>query len=476
MKTQKILSLILAIALVFSVGCVSAFAEDAQALVFSTDTVLDLSVQGSFEADGEDGAIRAEKGAELTINGTDETIVTAKYVTEYTMAVWAKDPGTVVTINGGYYKNEGDPNDESHADLIYASLDANIVINGGTFECVTPKWTLNCNDNSNGTITVKGGKFYGFNPAEAQTGEGEIIVPAGYSVVEKDGWYEVVSNAKVYNGGTETLELSGELVADGEDGAIQAKNGAKLTITGTDADIVKAAYVTEYTMAVWAHDANTEVTINGGYYTNETDPNDASQADLIYASADANIIINGGTFKCVTPKWTLNCNDKSNGTITVNGGKFYQFDPSNTSVAPAGKTEIVLGEGCTVVKNGDWYEVVKGGEASIAYDSTSSVANETEGALRFVFKVTIPTPTETYFGAYLLPLDIFKASGVTKAVQVQYGTTEVKDAEKFSADLVKIPSAAFGKDIYAIPYIKTANGVEMFKGASASVNSASKAQ
>ena len=479
MKTQKILSLILAIALVFSVGCVSAFAEEAKPLVFNTDGVLNLSDKGSFEADGEDGAIRAENGAKLTINGTDETIVTAKLEKEFTMAVWAKDPGTVVTINGGYYTNEGDGTD--HVDLIYASLDANIVITGGTFKCDTPQWTLNCKDNSSGTITVKGGKFYQFDPSKANekvapTGDTEIVVPEGYSVVEKDGWYEVVSNAKVYNGGKETLELSGELVADGEDGAIQAKNGAKLTITGTDADIVKAAYVTEYTMAVWAHDANTEVTINGGYYTNEADPNDASQADLIYASADANIIINGGTFKCVTPKWTLNCNDKSNGTITVNGGKFYQFDPSNTSVAPAGKTEIVLGEGCTVVKNGDWYEVVKGGEASIAYDSTSSVANETEGALRFVFKVTIPAATETYFGAYLLPLDIFKASGVTKAVQVQYGTTEVKNEEKFSADLVKIPSAAFGKDIYAIPYIKTANGVEMFKGASASVNSASNAQ
>ena len=225
MKTQKILSLILAIALVFSVGCVSAFAETVEPLVFDTDTVLDLSVEGSFKADGEDGAIRAEKGAKLTINGTDETIVTAKYVKEYTMAVWAKDQGTVVTINGGYYTNERDPNKEDQADLIYASLDADIVINGGTFKCVTPKWTLNCKDNSNGTITVKGGKFYQFNPAEAQVGEGEIVVPAGYSVVEgADGWYEVVSNAKVFStNGTLDLTETGSFEADGEDGAIRAE-------------------------------------------------------------------------------------------------------------------------------------------------------------------------------------------------------------------------------------------------------------
>ena len=165
-------------------------------------------------------------------------------------------------------------------------------------------------------------------------------------------------------------------------------------------------------------------------------------------------------------------------TITVNGGKFYQFDPSNANeqVAPAGKTEIVLGEDCTVVKNGDWYEVKKVAEeekASITYDSTS--ANTDKGALRFVFNVKIPTPTKTYFGAYLLPLDIFKASGVAKAIQVQYDTN-IETETSFSADLVQIPAEKFATDIYAIPYIKTANGVETFTGKSASVNSASKAQ
>jgi hypothetical protein len=271
---------------------------------------------------------------------------------------------------------------------------------------------------------------------------------------------------KVYDSVTETLTLSGEFAADGEDGAIWAKNGAKLTINGTEDDTVKALYVTEYTMALWAQGEGTEVVINGGYYENEADKNNANQADLIYASADANIVINGGTFKCVTPQWTLNCKDNTASVITVNGGKFYQFNPAE---AQTGEGEIVLGDGCKVVKNGDWYEVIEGEEANITPDSTSSLIDEDgKGAIRFVFNVSIPEATKTYFGAYILPLDLFKASGVASAVQVQYDT-EIALSTSFSADLVKIPSDFFTRSIYAIPYIRTANGVVTFAGTSATV-------
>ena len=281
---------------------------------------------------------------------------------------------------------------------------------------------------------------------------------------------------KVYDAVKDTLDLVGTFEASGVDGAIWAKNGAKLTINGEGT--VKALLGTDqstgknYSMAVWAQGADTEVVINGGYYTNEVDPDYPSQADLIYASGDANITINGGTFECATPKWTLNCNDTSKGVITVKGGKFYQFDPSNTSVAPAGDTEIVVPAGYSVVKDGEWYEVV---EANITFDSASSVIKDGKGALRFVFKVEIPEATKTYFGAYLLPLNIFNASGVSNAVQVQYDT-EVATSSTFSADLVKIPQNYFGTSIYAIPYIKTANGVVTFTGETASVDSATSAQ
>ena len=78
--------------------------------------------------------------------------------------------------------------------LIYAEDSAKIVIEGGTFKCVSPEWTLNCNDNDSATITVKGGSFYKFDPSTASTGrDGEVIVAAGYKVVQNGDWYTVVA-------------------------------------------------------------------------------------------------------------------------------------------------------------------------------------------------------------------------------------------------------------------------------------------
>ena len=58
----------------------------------------------------------------------------------------------------------------------------------------------------------------------------------------------------------------------------------------------------------------------------------------------------------MTPQWTLNCKDGSGSTITVNGGRFYKFDPSKADV---GTGEIIMGEGCTVIQDGDWFVVSK---------------------------------------------------------------------------------------------------------------------
>ena len=111
---------------------------------------------------------------------------------EEAVAVWADKTGKVI-INSGDFRQVGVPADHSdHFDLIYADNDATIEINGGTFQCVTPQWTLNCKDGSNAKITVKGGSFYQFDPSNANVGAGEIIVPTGYHVEQNGDWYNVV--------------------------------------------------------------------------------------------------------------------------------------------------------------------------------------------------------------------------------------------------------------------------------------------
>ena len=99
------------------------------------------------------------------------------------MAVWAQGGTTI--INGGTYTNVGATGDDpTHYDLLYVKNGGQIEINGGEFKCQTPKWTLNIKNASRETasIVVKGGKFHGFNPMEAE--EGNFVAP-GYKVVEE---------------------------------------------------------------------------------------------------------------------------------------------------------------------------------------------------------------------------------------------------------------------------------------------------
>ena len=123
-----------------------------------------------------------------TINGLGKN--------DYSMAVWAKGNGKVI-INDGYFTNVGASSveDAEHFDLIYASENSQIEINGGEFKCETPKWTLNIKDRdrASASILVKGGKFHGFNPADCDTeGEHTNFVAPGYKVVETDGIFEVM--------------------------------------------------------------------------------------------------------------------------------------------------------------------------------------------------------------------------------------------------------------------------------------------
>ena len=119
-----------------------------------------------------------------TVNGLDKS--------GWSMAVWATDNGKVV-IKDGYFTNLGahSEEDSEHYDLIYASKNGQVEILGGEFECETPQWTLNIKNESRETakITVKGGKFHGFNPAEAEEGN---FVAEGYKVVEENNIFTVI--------------------------------------------------------------------------------------------------------------------------------------------------------------------------------------------------------------------------------------------------------------------------------------------
>ena len=144
------------------------------------------TVTGKIQANGTAGAIHGTGTAKITV---DATTVYGTYVSNYAMAVCASSRSEI-TIKGGEFANQAPAG--SNLSLIYAEDNAKITIEGGTFKCVSPAWTLNCNDSDSATITVKGGSFYQFDPSNVTVGEGEIFIADGYKVVQNGDWYNVV--------------------------------------------------------------------------------------------------------------------------------------------------------------------------------------------------------------------------------------------------------------------------------------------
>ena len=144
------------------------------------------TVTGNIQANGTAGAIHGTGTAKITV---DATTVYGTYVSNYAMAVCASSRSEI-TIKGGEFANQAPAG--SNLSLIYAEDNAKITIEGGTFKCVSPAWTLNCNDSDSATITVKGGSFYQFDPSNVTVGEGEISIADGYKVVQNGDWYNVV--------------------------------------------------------------------------------------------------------------------------------------------------------------------------------------------------------------------------------------------------------------------------------------------
>lgn len=138
---------------------------------------------------------------------------------DYSMAVWVTDDGTV-NITGGTFKNSGD-----NCDLIYASGKGTINISGGYFEAAgsisgnapgtkNPYSVLNVRDDDwkkgNAKIIVTGGIFKNFNPAN------NLSEGPNTTFVNSDK-YVVVKAEKTNNGWQSTNEVLTQAYSGGED-------------------------------------------------------------------------------------------------------------------------------------------------------------------------------------------------------------------------------------------------------------------
>ena len=173
---------------------VSTSIDAPTGFAITADTTVVNNGEITIKEDTEGTGVFTVTNGTLTLDGKGTIDGLGK--NDWSIAVWAKENGKVI-INNGYFTNVGAKSveDSEHFDLIYASGNAQVEINGGEFKCETPKWTLNIKDKDRATasIVVKGGKFHGFNPSDcASEGPNTNFVAPGYKVVEENGVFTVM--------------------------------------------------------------------------------------------------------------------------------------------------------------------------------------------------------------------------------------------------------------------------------------------
>ena len=198
---------------------------------------------------------------------------------------------------------------------------------------------------------------------------------------------DVVVTDEIYlSGKTYTVDLNGHTIkleyADGvkpNNGSVLyiGGKGGKLTINDSSASQTGAVYgsnktyTNKVTSAVRAGNYG-KLTINGGHFYGTSE---GTSCIFVYTSmssgSKATVEINGGSFETATPSgntyYVLNHQDNATGgcTITVNGGRFKNYNPGVTVVDPVNEKtgKISLGTDCRtteeVVGSDTWYIVTK---------------------------------------------------------------------------------------------------------------------
>lgn len=177
---------------------------------------------------------------------------------------------------------------------------------------------------------------------------GDKSITIDKNVILDLGNHTINSTAtKVINVSENATVKNGTVNGNGDDGVFYVTAG-HLMLENVNSNATESA--SHYAMAVWANGKGAKITINGGKYCQNITGSDA-QYDMIYASDGAIIEISDGEFHSETPKWTLNCRDRSGSKIIVSGGKFYNLNPAEPHVQPEGEEnqEIFIAEGYKVV-------------------------------------------------------------------------------------------------------------------------------
>ena len=364
-------------------------------LFVEADAVLNLNGHSIKNAEGnaDTDVIIVRKGAKLTING-EGTIEAVSGNDGYAII----SEGELV-INGGTYKAGVDAGDAPNA-VIYARGEGKVFVNGGEFPNENNStFVLNKKDADRATTTieVRGGHFCNFDPANnAAENAGTCFVADGYvSLPAEDNCFEVVELAGeitlpanltpakslvVLEGKSLKLNLGGFNIINA--GATEDLGVADGIIVYGKLEINGEGTVQGKTRSVWARgNTNAEVTINGGNYVGAVVD---GGCEVIYASGNGKIAINGGTFEAANmddssfaaPQYAvlnLHGNGKDGCDIKVYGGSFKNFDPAN-NISENPKHNFCA-EGCISLADGEWFNVVSGAVVTNADEFKAAASN-----------------------------------------------------------------------------------------------------
>ena len=350
-------------------------------LALANDLVLDLNghnitINNDSDELGEGDGIIVTEGT-LTIKG--EGTVTAN-----TRAIWARgNGGAVINIEGGHYVGA---TKGYTCEVIYASGNGIINIYGGTFEAETednvsfaaPQYAV-LNLHGNGAtgcnITVYGGSFKNFNPADnISENPKKDFCAEGYVSVANGEWFDVIKGAIASDVNTLTSALNNEDIVIVEtaidngshviniqnNDVILNMNGNEITAGGQGTDnyafnvygstvvvndanidgagfaVLNSSNVTVNSGAIAAKPGksgrnmfyvvgNSTVTVNEGTYTF-----DRTSSYFVYVENGSTCYINGGHFeKPLANNATKDSfvNNASKGTVIITGGTF-NVDPT----------------------------------------------------------------------------------------------------------------------------------------------------
>lgn len=372
-----------------------------------------------------------------TGNDTEVTITGGRYdggsKGDFNVAVWA-DNGATVIIKDGYFTVGADKNGDANS-VIY-STGGNIVIEGGFFRAdygynyTGRYYILNQNNGNPGTITVKGGTFVNFNPAEGDDYlQPTDFVAEGYTVVSEtkengDVWYTVIKDTSVKTveeftaaiknaaaGDTIrlgsdinltsasavskeiTIDLNGFALSSTAANTLVLNSGANVTIIDTSAE-AKGVVTNKYSGSA---DATTvDLKEAGAVFTLVSGTVESNPKDDLYSIAIGNskkkkctVNINGGTVS--NPEGHVNSRAirASNGmTLNINGGTvsggLYALDAydGSTSNIIGGKLFANANDGRTD-EYGKSYAIHAKGEAVINIGNPSAETTPNVKGIKF---------------------------------------------------------------------------------------------